>query len=383
IFQLIGIQRKTGVLTLSRDGEEVTVSFLDGLVVYAETSSRRLEERIGSLLVRSGKITPAQLQNALRLQEARLQRLGTVLVATKMITARDLHEVLQVQMTQIVHNLFRWDDGRYYFTQEETVEHDRETFTPLSAETILMEGARMMDEWPLIEKRIRSFAVVFRRTAEGSARLADARPPAGPGAGPAVSRERGGEPDGAGGVAVLEAPPLRAASGPGALEATLLGLVDGRASVQQIIDQTRLGDFEVCRGLYDLLQGQLIEEIHERTPEPVAAPEARFAPLAGRLAAVALVALSLAALPWNPLLPWRSRAIVTPDAVGLAASGSRLSEIHLALKVFSLERQALPQSLEALAAEGILPASDLKDPWGRPYLYRIDSAGYEVRGSGA
>ena len=37
IFQLIGIQRKTGVLTLKSAEDVVTVSFLDGSVVSADS----------------------------------------------------------------------------------------------------------------------------------------------------------------------------------------------------------------------------------------------------------------------------------------------------------------------------------------------------------
>ena len=37
IFQLIGIQRKTGVLTLKSDKDVVTVSFVDGNVVAADS----------------------------------------------------------------------------------------------------------------------------------------------------------------------------------------------------------------------------------------------------------------------------------------------------------------------------------------------------------
>ena len=49
IFQLIGIQRKTGVLTLRNEDEEVKVSFLNGLVVNADSKSKRLDDRLGEI----------------------------------------------------------------------------------------------------------------------------------------------------------------------------------------------------------------------------------------------------------------------------------------------------------------------------------------------
>src|SRR6266568_2845118 len=97
IFQLIGLQKKTGVLTLKSGQEVVTVSFLDGNVVAADSLHRRLEERLG---------------------------------------------------------------------------YDRENVVPLSAESILMEGARILDEWPIIEKRIGSLATIYRRTPAAQEALA-------------------------------------------------------------------------------------------------------------------------------------------------------------------------------------------------------------------
>ena len=41
IFQLIGIQRKTGILTMRHGDEEVKVSFLNGMVVHADSKSGR------------------------------------------------------------------------------------------------------------------------------------------------------------------------------------------------------------------------------------------------------------------------------------------------------------------------------------------------------
>ena len=64
---------------------------------------------------------------------------------------------------QIVYRLFRWKDGDYHFSQETTIEYDRDNVVPITAESILMEGARMIDEWPIIEKRIRSYDMVFRK----------------------------------------------------------------------------------------------------------------------------------------------------------------------------------------------------------------------------
>src|SRR5882757_3569377 len=163
IFQLIGLQRKTGVLTLRSKDDTVSVTFLDGKVVGADSLSHRLENRLGNVLIKSGVLTTDQLGRALEIQKETLQRLGFILTHYGIISADSLKQAIQLQILQIVYRLFRWKDGDYHFSQETTIEYDRDNVVPITAESILMEGARMIDEWPIIEKRIRSYDMIFRK----------------------------------------------------------------------------------------------------------------------------------------------------------------------------------------------------------------------------
>src|SRR5262245_8550611 len=168
IFQLIGLQRKTGVLTLTSDKENVTVTFENGMVVMADSSAKRLEDRLGHVLVKQAKLSKERLDEALQTQRATLQRLGHVLITGNYITTKDLKDALQTQVSQIVFKVFRWRDGEYHFAPTDNVDYDRENFTPMSADFILMEGIRMVDEWPIIEKKIPSMDIVFRTVVDPS-----------------------------------------------------------------------------------------------------------------------------------------------------------------------------------------------------------------------
>ena len=87
IFQLIGLQRKTGILTLTSDNETVTVSFENGMVVMADSNSKRLEDRLGNVLVKQGKLGKDRLDEALETQKQTLQRLGHILATSGFITS--------------------------------------------------------------------------------------------------------------------------------------------------------------------------------------------------------------------------------------------------------------------------------------------------------
>ena len=97
IFQLIGLQRKTGHLTLTneKDDESVTVTFENGMVVMGDSSARRLEDRLGNVLVKQGKVTRERLDEALGVQKQTLQRLGHILASSSAITTKDLRDALK------------------------------------------------------------------------------------------------------------------------------------------------------------------------------------------------------------------------------------------------------------------------------------------------
>jgi hypothetical protein len=143
----------------------VTVKFLDGSVVGADTSERNLEDLAGLGARAHGRITEAQLQEALRIQKGSLQRLGYILVQAAFhlghgprgFAAHPSH----------TDGLSGSSGGAPASTSSpsmDQMEYDSEHFRPSSAETILMEGARMIDEWPMLERRIKSPTMVFKQT---------------------------------------------------------------------------------------------------------------------------------------------------------------------------------------------------------------------------
>jgi hypothetical protein len=367
IFQLIGLQRKTGLLTLvnEKDGETVTVTFENGMVVMSDSSARRLEDRLGNVLVKQGKISGARLDEALAVQKQTLQRLGHILASGSAITTKDLRDALSVQISQIVFRVFRWHDGRYQFTPAEAVDYDRENFAPMSTDFILMEGIRMVDEWPIIEKRIPSFDIVFRPVVDPS--LIDV----GAGAGPdtSVTERRVASPTARIRLAWEEERVFRK--------------VDGVRTVQSIIDSTGAGEFEVCRTLFDFLNRNLIAPAGHGSAQSldeagVASPASA---VPGHVLAVLVVSLALAGL----LVQRRSPFAVTGlppvlqrsyAAVLDGAARSRLARLERAVEAWRATHGAPPPALADLVRAGLVDRSYLHDPWSRPFHYETGGGGY-------
>src|ERR1041385_4655237 len=248
IFQLIGLQRKTGVLTLRSKDDTVTVTFLDGKVVGADSLSHRLENRLGHVLIKSGLLQQDQLNRALEIQKETLQRLGFILTHYGIISADSLKHAVQLQILQIVYRLFRWKDGDYHFSQETTIEYDRDNVVPITAESILMEGARMIDEWPIIEKRIRSYDLVFRKKLTDQEIVVVGAEDADEidFDGTAVKKRRG-----------FAADKIRISQE----EKAIYDLVAGTMAVGDIVEVSRFSEFDTNKALYELLTRDLIEEV--------------------------------------------------------------------------------------------------------------------------
>jgi uncharacterized protein DUF4388 len=374
IFQLIGNQRKTGVLTLKSPDDVVTVSFLDGSVVSADSQNKKLEDLLGSVLVKSGRISDDQLQHALRNQRRTLQRLGNILINEKFISDEDLSEALRLQVTQVVYRLFRWSNGDYLFKQERTIEYDREHFTPLTAESILMEGIRMIDEWPIIEKKIRSVNMVFALS--------------NPGAPIEIQKEDGEEEDALG--AALTDAGSRQVSPPvdsvviSAQEAKVYDAVDGQRTVQEVIDRSGLGDFETCRVLYDLLARGLIREIRREAPRRAEPAVSRQQVSPGFWTALSVLLLAGAAFsavrmgynPINRLPPAYEDPLLGQLLTSITRS--RVERVDEAIQVYYLQKGFYPDDLAELARGHLVGASALKDAWGRSLEYVPLGGGYRL-----
>ncbi|HEY8183137.1 MAG TPA: DUF4388 domain-containing protein [Thermoanaerobaculia bacterium] len=379
IFQLIGLQRKTGVLTLTGKDDNVTVTFLDGKVVGADSGSHRLETRLGHVLMKSGMLTQDQLARALEIQKETLQRLGFILTHYQIISNDSLKQALQLQILSIVYRLFRWKDGEYHFSQETTIEYDRDNVQPISAESILMEGARMIDEWPIIEKRIRSPEQVFRKKGSGHEIVVvggedvdevDFEP-----AGPSKKRK------GAGGdkIRISEE------------EKQIYDLLDGKRIVSDIIEMSRLSEFDTSKALYELLTRDLIEEVRgAAVVAEASAPVDELAvaetpvplPLVLLLAAIAIGSIVTSFKnPLNSISPIGTktpRASAPVEALK-AISMERIQNIGEAIEKYNLVNGRLPVRLQDLAPIYI-SAALLSDPWGNAYKYLQQPSRYLVIG---
>jgi uncharacterized protein DUF4388/tetratricopeptide repeat protein len=160
VFQLLDLSRKTGVLRVTSDlrHNEGTVYFEAGTIVFAEIRSN--PHPLGALLLRTGKIAEADLERARDMQtrQGDPRRLGQILVALGALSPRELERQMRFQIEEVVFEMMSWHEGFFSFGEEPVVVP--EDAVRIRTEALLMEGARRIDEWSRIEKRIPHLGVV-------------------------------------------------------------------------------------------------------------------------------------------------------------------------------------------------------------------------------
>ena len=366
ILQLIGQQQKTGTLFLKSKEQEVWIGFRDGNIIRAESSTRKRKDLIGNMLVRAGLISEAQLTSALDMQKRTLQRLGDVLVSTGALTAERFRQMVQLQTTETLYKLFAWKSGTYEFEQGEAeTDSEAEVVTPIRAEFVLMEGVRMVDEWPQVKKVISRQDMTFEKLKEL----------------PAPSQQPDEDDfDASFGDAFAEKEKTEDKGefkSVGEAERKVFALVQGGRDVRTLVDLSCLGEFETCKALGNLVNLEYLRPISPRgraAPEPGVSVFQQAGRTAGRALATAVVLLLLV------LIGTR----LEPEAISLSSpatyyadpaaqrllSRSQISRIEAALTLFQLERGELPDKLDALVESGLLGREDLRYPWRTPYYYR-------------
>jgi len=237
IAQLLAMGRKTGCLTVTDRANFGYIYFRDGRVIYATVLNR--PDRLGELLVRNQVITRKDLSQAMEQQAHQPgKRLGQLLIAQGSLTEEALNRFISLQIEEAVYHLFTWEEGSFHFDPEQRPDEDPSLLASINTESLLLEGARRTDEFTLIRNRIHSTTLIF-----------------------------------------APEPALHLRFGDGSIERTptlakVIPLLDGMRTVEEIIDESGLVEFEVAKALHLLMERGLLREVGERTPEPIGESEA-------------------------------------------------------------------------------------------------------------
>jgi uncharacterized protein DUF4388/tetratricopeptide repeat protein len=247
VFQLLDLSRKTGVLRVAselRDDEGVVV-FDAGKVVFAEVRSKALPVELA--LLQAGKVSQGDLEAA-RAKRAshpttnngdKAPDIVDLLIQNGAVGPKEVERQLRLQIESVVFELMSWREG--FFSFEERAPEDigsmREARIRVSTESLLMEGARRIDEWSRIADKVPSLGVI-----------------------PVLAPVReeldanGAAASGLGGPQLDLLPP----------EWEVLTMIDGARDLRGIAGALGRGEFDVAKVVYGLITTGIVEVRSDR-----------------------------------------------------------------------------------------------------------------------
>ncbi len=210
---LIDINRRRATGTLSVVTRRFTkhIYIKDGNAIFASSSFE--DDRLGEMLVKAGKISMEQYDKSVEVLKKTRKRLGAILVELGYITPKDLFWGVKYQVKEIIYSLFPLEEATYQFN-ENAATPDEVITLKISMENLIYEGVQRIGNLTRIRQEMPDVKTVFKLNEDPSGIF------------------RG-----------IDLSPQ---------DTRILGLVDGKKTVNQLIEESRLNSFDVIRTLYVL-----------------------------------------------------------------------------------------------------------------------------------
>jgi len=239
VFNLLTQQRITGRLDLASGKREALIVFKDGSIVGGEDGDENLTSKLFNYLVDIKRRTPEQLTPIFSAHTGDLSALSSDLLERNLLTAAELKGFAGSFVEDICCSLLTWNEGTYRFNSVGSVSNIACGVVTISAENIIMEGMRRVDEWARMKDYITE-DMVFAPA-----------PHSGGGVSP-------------GEIDIAAAP-----------EEYIFGLLDGESTVKNIKKSCCLCEYKIYESINFLLQAQRITAMQQHYSESIKAALAR------------------------------------------------------------------------------------------------------------
>jgi CheY-like chemotaxis protein len=213
----------TGSVNLSHGRARMDIYLGQGRVDFAGAQGVADEFLLGRFLVSGAHVSQETLAKVIddRRRDDSKELLGAYLCARGLLAATGLHKALAKQTAALVFESLRWGSGRFSFRPlPELPAQAREASLSLPVDGLILEGLRRVEEWRVIEQEIGDFDMTFVRNEDKLASFGRGQ----------LLRE----------------------------EAAVADLVNGRNTVRDVIQISKMGSYDVTQVLFRLLRSKLI-----------------------------------------------------------------------------------------------------------------------------
>ncbi len=233
LFQEIISSKKSGTAVFEQSKLTKKVYFGNGDILFA--SSNVDDDGLAEFLLRQGRINQAQFDASSEIVIKTRKKLGAVLIELGLLSPKDLVVQVKLQVKQIILGLFAWRDGQYSF-KEGVLPADEIIPLQMSAADLVLEGVQALD-WQFIRKTLPPMKTVLQ-AASGS-----------------------------------DPSPIFPHANLSADQKTVLSLIDGARTIEEICSLTGMGDFNTLKSIYLLLALRMAAAGEQKEPPARAAAD--------------------------------------------------------------------------------------------------------------
>jgi hypothetical protein len=154
IFQILSIGKKTGTFVVKGTKGTALIVFKNGIIVRAETDD--IEGTVGDTMLTAGMVREPVHQMAMEVKKKLpSQSIATILFDLGAVSRDSLEQVTKKRIEHVIYRLLLWEDGDFQFELDDLEIEGKTDLTDfgwelskgLSPEYLLMEGARVQDEF--------------------------------------------------------------------------------------------------------------------------------------------------------------------------------------------------------------------------------------------
>jgi len=162
VLQLVSNERMSGILRIKSKAEVVCIGFGEGMISGAFYERGGRQERFENYLVKSGMVSKENYAAITKIQEATRQPIINILLENNYLKREELELVIRFKIQEVLDEVFAWQDGEFKFEETKIMYAKSLIKIRLNTEAVILEGMRRIDEWPRIVKVISSDELVFR-----------------------------------------------------------------------------------------------------------------------------------------------------------------------------------------------------------------------------
>ncbi len=352
IFQLIAQQTKSGTLHIRSGRFMMRVYFYNGNIVRSEVfEGGKPADILLTMLLRAGVITPKDFQYIVDKRSKSMRRTEDILLDENFVSREDLIVFIRLKNSELLYKLMGWKEGEFEFEPSE-ISVNSAYDTPQPTDSVLMDTFRVVDEWPSINNVISAVNMTFELNpmAEDFDKIS--------------SQNEFGESEKRIYSLILENP---------------------NYDVQKLIDISRLGEFESCKALYNLVRTGILQA--KRPKHPIQFNALKGGPLNTKKVVIpsvlilnlflGIIAFLLVILLVGGIIS-RIKTVQSESlnaAVRVSIYKHLLSEITReriknSIEVYRHIQGHLPEQMDLLVKSGLLEERDLSYPFKMKYIFK-------------